>query len=175
MTLFETINSHGKHYEIQLKGSGRTPYSRFADGYATLASSIREYLGSEYLHALGVPTTRALCLISTDRTVFREDSSGPEMTAIVTRMAPSWLRFGNFELFYARDDMDNVRRLADYVIKEVVHDDNEEEEEGNQYGRMFKTITKLTAKLVAEWQAIGKKKKGIDISLATILNHINTM
>ncbi|KAI8890139.1 UPF0061-domain-containing protein [Backusella circina FSU 941] len=160
MSLFETTNSHGKRYELQLKGSGRTPYSRFADGYATLASSIREYLGSEYLHALGVPTTRALCLISTDRTVFREDSNGPEKTAIVTRMAPSWLRYGNFELFCARDDMDNVRKLADYVIKEVITKEDQEEEEeeemeGNQYARMFKTVTRLMAKLVAEWQAIG--------------------
>ncbi|KAI8364330.1 hypothetical protein EDC96DRAFT_444231 [Choanephora cucurbitarum] len=153
ISLFETINPQGESWEIQLKGAGRTPYSRFGDGYAVLRSSIREFLMSEHMHALGVPTTRALALIETSRDVFREDGQ-PETGAIVARMAPSWLRFGNFEIFYSRDDMDNVKRLADYTIKHVVKDDHHPEV-GNQYARLFRTVTEKTAQMVAEWQAIG--------------------
>lgn len=78
----------------------------------------------------------------------------PETGAIVARMSPSWLRFGNFEMFYSRDDMDNVRRLADYAIDQVVKDD-EATSPGNKYARFFRNVTKSTAKMVAEWQAIG--------------------
>ncbi|OBZ89647.1 hypothetical protein A0J61_02301 [Choanephora cucurbitarum] len=157
ISLFETINQQGESWEIQLKGAGRTPYSRFGDGYAVLRSSIREFLMSEHMHALGIPTTRALALIETSRDVFREDGprgSQPETGAIVARMAPSWLRFGNFEIFYSRDDMDNVKRLADYTIEHVVKDDHHPEV-GNQYARLFRTVTEKTAQMVAEWQAIG--------------------
>ncbi|KAG2232736.1 hypothetical protein BDF21DRAFT_358938 [Thamnidium elegans] len=155
ISLFETVNSKGQSWEIQLKGAGRTPYSRFGDGYAVLRSSIREFLMSEHMHALGVPTTRALALVETSRDVYREDGPReiqPETGAIVARMAPSWLRFGNFEIFYHRDDMDNVRKLADYTIENVV---TEQEGSGNKYAQMFRNITKNTAKMVAEWQAIG--------------------
>ncbi|KAI9476100.1 MAG: hypothetical protein EXX96DRAFT_575770 [Benjaminiella poitrasii] len=156
VSLFETVNSRGEKWELQLKGAGRTPYSRFGDGYAVLRSSIREFLISEYMNALDVPTTRALCLIGTSREVYREDGptpGQPERGAIVTRMAPSWLRFGNFEIFYSRDDFDNVRRLTDYVIDHVVKD--EPNGNGNKYARFFRTVTRKTARMVADWQAIG--------------------
>ncbi|GAN03711.1 conserved hypothetical protein [Mucor ambiguus] len=158
VSLFESVNSKGESWEIQLKGAGRTPYSRFGDGYAVLRSSIREFLMSEHMHALGVPTTRALALVETTRDVYRDDGpkgiEQPETGAIVARMSPSWLRFGNFEMFYSRDDMDNVRRLADYAIDQVVKDD-EAAGPGNKYARFFRNVTKSTAKMVAEWQAIG--------------------
>ncbi|KAI7903187.1 uncharacterized protein BX663DRAFT_542691 [Cokeromyces recurvatus] len=156
VSLFETVNSKGESWELQLKGAGRTPYSRFGDGYAVLRSSIREFLISEYMNALNIPTTRALCLIGTSRDVYRDDGpkqGQPERGAIVTRMAPSWLRFGNFEIFYSRNDMENVRRLADYAIDEVVKDENNGS--GNKYARFFRTVTRNTAQMVAEWQAIG--------------------
>ncbi|KAI8638502.1 hypothetical protein BD408DRAFT_477614 [Parasitella parasitica] len=157
ISLFESVNSKGESWELQLKGAGRTPFSRFGDGYAVLRSSIREFLMSEHMHALGVPTTRALALIETARDVYRDDGSTqkqPETGAIVTRMSPSWLRFGNFQIFYSRDDMDNVRRLADYAIEQVVKD-TESSGPGNKYARFIRNVTKSTAKMVAEWQAIG--------------------
>ncbi|CEP17535.1 hypothetical protein [Parasitella parasitica] len=157
VSLFESVNSKGVSWEIQLKGAGRTPYSRFGDGYAVLRSSIREFLMSEHMHALGVPTTRALALIETSRDVYRDDGpkdKQPETGAIVTRMSPSWLRFGNFEIFYSRGDMDNVRRLADYAIDQVVKD-TDSSGPGNKYARFIRNVTKSTAKMVAEWQAIG--------------------
>ncbi|KAI9359074.1 hypothetical protein BD770DRAFT_386562 [Pilaira anomala] len=156
ISLFETVNHNGESWEIQLKGAGRTPYSRFGDGYAVLRSSIREFLMSEHMNALGVPTTRALALIDTTRDVYREDGPReiqPESGAIVARMAPSWLRFGNFEIFYHRDDMDSVRTLADYTIEHVVKE--KEEGSGNKYAQLMRSITKKTAKMIAEWQAIG--------------------
>ncbi|CAO3690734.1 unnamed protein product [Rhizopus stolonifer] len=157
ISLFETQNNRGDHWELQLKGAGLTPYSRFADGYAVLRSSIREFLMSEYMHALNIPTTRALALVATDREVYREGGQ-PERGAIVTRMAPSWVRFGNFEIFYSRDDMENVRVLADYVIENVVQKDDDDTisgEQDNKYARFFRNVTKRTAKTVADWQSIG--------------------
>jgi uncharacterized protein YdiU (UPF0061 family) len=157
ISLFETLNAKNKSWEIQLKGAGRTPYSRFGDGYAVLRSSIREYLMSEHMHALGVPTTRALGLITTEREVYREDGPRdrqPEDGAVVARIAPSWLRFGNFEIFYSRDDMDNIQQLADYAIENVMGDEKDIGS-GNKYARFFKSVAKRTATMVAEWQAIG--------------------
>ncbi|KAI7891003.1 uncharacterized protein EV154DRAFT_509707 [Mucor mucedo] len=156
ISLFETVNSKGESWEVQLKGAGRTPYSRFGDGFAVLRSSIREFLMSEHMHALGVPTTRAIALIDTTRDVYREDGLRelqPENGAIVARMSPSWLRFGNFEIFFHRDDMDNVRKIADYTIDNVIKEDLVGA--GNKYTQMLRNITKNTAHMVAEWQAIG--------------------
>jgi uncharacterized protein YdiU (UPF0061 family) len=99
--------------ELQLKGSGKTPYSRMGDGRAVLRSSIREFLCSEAMAALGIPTTRALCVIGSDMRVMREL---PESTAVVTRMAPSFVRFGSFEHWFYNDRPDELRTLADYVI-----------------------------------------------------------
>ncbi|KAI9290367.1 hypothetical protein BC943DRAFT_333588 [Umbelopsis sp. AD052] len=160
ISLFETENKKGERWELQLKGAGRTPYSRFADGYAVLRSSIREFLGSEHMAALGVPTSRALNLILTDREVYREDAPSdvpqPEQGAIVTRMAPSWLRFGNFEIFNSRGDRANVKKLADYVLKEVVKiDQKSTENKGNRYENLLRQVAKSTADMVAGWQSLG--------------------
>ena len=98
---------------MQLKGAGRTPYSRGGDGRAVLRSSIREFLCSEAMHALGIPTTRALCIVGSDHPVYREDE---ETAALVTRLAPSFVRFGSFEVFYYRNQIEPIKQLADYVI-----------------------------------------------------------
>lgn len=99
--------------EIQLKGAGRTPYSRMGDGRAVLRSSIREFLCSEAMHALGIPTTRALSVTGSPAPIRREEI---ETAAVVARVAPSFIRFGHFEHFAARDQMAPLRQLADYVI-----------------------------------------------------------
>jgi serine/tyrosine/threonine adenylyltransferase len=117
-SLFETTNpASGAHYEVQLKGSGKTPYSRFADGRAVLRSSIREFLISESLNALGIPTTRALSLVHVPKLrVIRERM---EPGAIICRFAQSWIRCGTFDLLRARGDRDLIRQLATYVAEEV--------------------------------------------------------
>ncbi|KAI0484208.1 UPF0061-domain-containing protein [Xylariaceae sp. FL0804] len=118
ISLFETTNpATGERYEVQLKGAGMTPYSRFADGKAVLRSSIREFVVSEALHALGIPTTRALSLtLLPGVKVVRERV---EPGAIVARFAQSWLRFGTFDLLRARGDRTLIRRLATYVAEDV--------------------------------------------------------
>jgi len=105
--------SDGNLWELQLKGAGKTPYSRMGDGRAVLRSSIREFLCSEAMHALGIPTTRALAVMGSDAPVFRETV---ETAAVVTRMAPSFVRFGSFEYFYWRGEHEQLARLADHVI-----------------------------------------------------------
>lgn len=118
ISLFETLNeSSGVRYELQLKGAGKTPYSRFADGRAVLRSSIREFVVSEYLNAIGIPTTRALSLTLLPKLdVIRERL---EPGAIVCRFAQSWLRIGTFDLMRSRGDRDNIRKLATYIAEEV--------------------------------------------------------
>ncbi|KAF9407819.1 hypothetical protein BGZ94_002551 [Podila epigama] len=114
----ETVNTKtGQSWELQLKGAGRTPFSRFADGYAVLRSSIREYLCAEAVHTLNVPSSRSLAILSTETVVLRED--GGEPGSIVCRVAPSWIRFGSFEIFFYRNDKKNLRRLAEYVVNNV--------------------------------------------------------
>ncbi|KAF9113221.1 hypothetical protein BGX27_002013 [Mortierella sp. AM989] len=119
ISLYETVNAEtGETWELQLKGAGKTPYSRFADGYAVLRSSIREYLCAEAVTALDVPSSRSLAIASTETVVVREE--GGEPGSIVCRVAPSWLRFGNFEIFHYRKDRANLRNLAEYVSQEVL-------------------------------------------------------
>src|SRR5262249_44724562 len=101
-------------WELQLKGSGRTPYSRMGDGRAVLRSSIREYLCSEAMAGLGIPTTRALAIIGAEDPVIRETV---ETAAVVTRAAPTFVRFGHFEFFFWRQQHAQLRQLADYVIE----------------------------------------------------------
>ncbi len=110
--LGEVVGPNGR-WDVQLKGAGRTPYSRMGDGRAVLRSSIREYLCSEAMHGLGIPTTRALAIVGSDEPVIRESV---ETAAVVTRLAPSHVRFGSFELFDSRRQHEHVRTLADYVI-----------------------------------------------------------
>lgn len=135
--------------ELQLKGAGRTPYSRFADGLAVLRSSVREYLGSEYMAALAIPTSRALSLIHLpDVAVAREKM---ETGAVVCRVAPSWIRLGSFEIHRSRDDWRNLSQLVTYVSKEVlgVH------EEKMLARELVKGVAKRTAVMIARWQAYG--------------------
>lgn len=116
VSLLETQNSRGQRWEIQLKGAGRTPFSRFADGLATLASSVREFLASEALAALGIPTSRALCVIAIkDVPVLRETRSA---AAITTRLAPIWTRVGSFEHHAVRNEWESVRLLGEFVCRE---------------------------------------------------------
>src|SRR5690606_13339971 len=120
ITLGEAVNADGARMELQLKGAGPTPYSRSADGRAVLRSSVREFLCSEAMHHLGVPTTRALSLVGTGepvvRDMFYDGRPRAEPGAIVCRVAPSVLRLGHFELPASRGDIDLLRLLADFSI-----------------------------------------------------------
>lgn len=139
-------------FELQLKGSGPTPYSRRGDGRAVLRSSIREFLASEALHALGIPTTRALALIGSPLRVRRETL---ETAAVVTRAAPSFLRFGHFEHFAAAGRIDELRRLADHVIDRHYSYCRTATALANPYARLLQAVSERTAALVAQWQAVG--------------------
>ncbi|MDU7588328.1 MAG: YdiU family protein [Acidovorax sp.] len=139
--------------DVQLKGSGRTPYSRMGDGRAVLRSSIREFLCSEAMHALGIPTTRALCVTGSPAPVQREEV---ETAAVVTRVAPSFIRFGHFEHFAARGQEAELRALADYVIDRYYPDCRRSQEwEGNAYAALLHAVSERTAALLAQWQAVG--------------------
>ena len=140
--------------EIQLKGAGRTPYSRGGDGRAVLRSSIREYLCSEAMHGLGIPTTRALCLVDSPEPVRRETM---ESAAVVARVAPSFLRFGHFEHFSAHGDTDSLRTLADHVIRHHLPEcrDRASRWQGNVYAALLDVVQQRTAQLLAQWQAVG--------------------
>ncbi len=140
--------------EIQLKGAGRTPYSRMGDGRAVLRSSIREYLCSEAMYGLGIPTTRALCLVTSPQPVVREEV---ETAAVVTRVAPSFLRFGHFEHFSARDQVDALRALADHAIEHHLPQARERADawQGNVYAGLLDEVQQRTASLLAQWQAVG--------------------
>jgi len=136
-------------WNLQLKGSGETLFSRMGDGRAVLRSSIREYLMSEAMHALGIPTTRALALIGSETKVVRERL---ERGAIVLRMSPTWVRFGTFEYFYYAGEHDKLEPLADYVIRESYpHLVGAED----AYFRMFAEVVDRTARLLAQWQSVG--------------------
>jgi len=135
--------------EIQLKGAGRTPYSRMGDGRAVLRSSIREYLCSEAMHGLGIPTTRALCVTGSDAKVRREEI---ETAAVVTRTAPSFIRFGHFEHFSYNDQHAELKILADYVIDNFYPDCREASQ---PYAAFLQAVSERTAHLMAAWQATG--------------------
>jgi uncharacterized protein YdiU (UPF0061 family) len=140
--------------EIQLKGAGRTPYSRMGDGRAVLRSSIREYLCSEAMHRLGIPSTRALCLVASPEPVRRETL---ETAAIVTRIAPSFLRFGHLEHFSARQQNEVLRQLADHAIAHHLPQAHERAQawQGNVYAGLLDEVQQRTATLLAQWQAVG--------------------
>jgi uncharacterized protein YdiU (UPF0061 family) len=135
--------------EIQLKGAGKTPYSRMGDGRAVLRSSIREFLCSEAMAALGIPTTRALMVTGSDQGIVRETI---ESAAVVTRMAPSFVRFGSFEHWFYRDKPEALRVLADYVIDNFYP---ELREHRNPYQALLAEVTRRTARMIAHWQAVG--------------------
>lgn len=136
--------------EVQLKGAGLTPYSRMGDGRAVLRSSIREFLCSEAMHALGIPTSRALCVTGSPAPVRREEI---ETAAVVTRVAPSFIRFGHFEHFSHHDQHDELRQLADYVIDRFYPACREAP--GNPYAALLEAVSARTAEMVAQWQAVG--------------------
>ncbi|WP_027994986.1 protein adenylyltransferase SelO [Simplicispira psychrophila] len=139
--------------EVQLKGSGLTPYSRMGDGRAVLRSSIREFLCSEAMHALGIATTRALCVTGSPNPVRRETI---ETSAVVTRTAPSFIRFGHFEHFASRNQLLELRQLADYVIDRHYPACRKSSEfQGNAYATLLQAVSERTATLAAQWQAVG--------------------
>jgi uncharacterized protein YdiU (UPF0061 family) len=139
--------------ELQLKGSGLTPYSRMGDGRAVLRSSIREFLCSEAMHALGIPSTRALCVTGSPEPVHRESA---ETAAVVARAAPSFIRFGHFEHFASRNMLTELRQLADYVIERHYPQCLKSTAfGGNAYAALLQAVSERTAALVAHWQAVG--------------------
>jgi len=151
------VMHNNKRWALQLKGAGRTPYSRQGDGLAVLRSSIREYLCSEAMHHLGVPTTRALSLALTGDDVLRDmlydGNSAYEKGAVVSRIAPSFLRFGNYEIFAARQDYDNLRILVNYTIKHFYTHLGTSSKD--TYLQFFKEVSEHTLKMIIDWQRVG--------------------
>jgi len=135
--------------ELQLKGSGLTPYSRMGDGRAVLRSSIREFLCSEAMHGLGIASSRALCVTGSDQYVMRER---PETAAVVTRIAPTFVRFGSFEHWYYNGKLEELRILADYVIDRFTPALRAAD---NPYQALLQEATRRTAHLMAAWQSVG--------------------
>ncbi|KFK94756.1 MULTISPECIES: YdiU family protein [unclassified Serratia (in: enterobacteria)] len=139
----------GRRMDWHLKGAGLTPYSRMGDGRAVLRSVIREFLASEALHHLGIPTTRALTVVTSQQPVFREQ---PERGAMLLRVAESHIRFGHFEHFYYRRQPEQVKQLADFVI---AHHWPQWSDEKARYSLWFTDVVERTARLIAHWQTIG--------------------
>ena len=157
INLGEVVNSQGEYWTLQLKGAGPTPYSRTADGLAVLRSSLREFLCSEAMFHLGVPTTRALSLILTgepvERDMFYDGHPKEEPGAVVCRLAPSFIRFGNFEIFASRNDLTNMRLLADYTIRTGFP--HLGEPSPDVYLQWFKEICRTTLELMVHWIRVG--------------------
>jgi uncharacterized protein YdiU (UPF0061 family) len=157
ISLGEVINHAGERWELQLKGAGPTPYSRGADGRAVLRSSIREFLCSEAMHHLGVPTTRALSLVATGdavmRDMFYDGNEAAEQGAIVCRVAPSFIRFGNFELPASRGDHALLQKLVDFTIRRDFPELPGHDEA--LYAEWFTQICERTARMVAHWMRVG--------------------
>ncbi len=157
ISLGEIEATDGSSWEIQLKGAGPTPYSRRADGRAVLRSSLREFLCSEAMHYLGAPTTRALSLVATGDTVVRDMFySGdplPEKGAIVARVAPTFIRFGNFQLMASMGEQENLKALADYTLRHFYPELGEPSNE--VYLQWFEEICRRTAVMIAHWMTVG--------------------
>ena len=162
ITLGETVNRRGERWELQLKGAGPTPYSRTADGRAVLRSSIREFLCSEAMYHLGIPTTRALSLVATGeeviRDMFYDGRPRAEPGAIVCRVSPSFIRFGNFELPSSRNDLPLLNQLIDFTIRrdfpELVDRPGDESSEAVR-AEWFAQVCERTARMVAHWMRVG--------------------
>jgi uncharacterized protein YdiU (UPF0061 family) len=157
ITLAEVVSPDGARHDLQLKGAGPTPYSRSADGRAVLRSSVREFMCSESMHHLGVPTTRALSLVATGETVVRDmfydGNPQAEPGAIVCRVAPTFVRFGNFEILAAGEEHDALKRLTDYVIGE--HFKELGAPSPGTYARWFEEVCRRTAVMISEWMRVG--------------------
>jgi uncharacterized protein YdiU (UPF0061 family) len=157
INLGEVLNQCGEHWTLQLKGAGPTPYSRTADGLAVLRSSVREFLCSEAMYHLGVPTTRALSLVLTGekvvRDMFYDGHPKQEPGAVVCRVAPSFTRFGNFEIFSSREEHDQLRQLVDFTIR------NDFPELGEPsvatYLQWFEEVCRRTAAMIVHWMRVG--------------------
>lgn len=151
------IQHNKQSWELQLKGAGETPYSRSADGLAVLRSSIREYLCSEAMYHLGVPTTRALSLALTGDQVLRDvmynGNPAYEKGAIVCRVAPSFLRFGNYEIFTARQDLETLKTLLDFTIKQ--HFQHLGKPSKDTYINFFEEVSSRTLDMIVHWQRVG--------------------
>lgn len=145
----EVVAPDGRRFDLQLKGSGVTPYSRRGDGRAALDSAVREYIVSEAMHALGVPTTRSLAVVSTGEAVMRQRIAPG---AVLTRVAASHLRIGTLEYFAARQETDNVRRLVQYALRRHYPQHSEAD---NPAKALLDEVANVQAHLVAEWMAIG--------------------
>ncbi len=145
----ERVGADGVRRDVQLKGSGPTPYSRRGDGRAALGPVLREYIVSEAMWALGVPTTRSLAAVATGESIMREQ---PEPGAVLTRVAESHVRVGTFQLLASRSDEEGLRALADYVIERHFPEAAETE---HPYLTMFETVLDRQARLIARWQSIG--------------------
>ncbi|HKK29868.1 MAG TPA: YdiU family protein, partial [Alphaproteobacteria bacterium] len=147
--LGEVVDRNGRRRDIQLKGSGRTPYSRMGDGRAPLGPVIREYIVSEAMAALGVPTTRSLAVVATGEPVFRETALPG---GVLTRVAASHIRVGSFQFFAARQDVEGLRKLADHVIERHYPELQSIEE---RYAGLLHRVVERQADLVAEWMGLG--------------------
>ena len=157
INLGELIGPTGKRWVVQLKGAGLTPYSRSADGLAVLRSSIREFLCSEAMHHLGIPTTRALSLVSTGehviRDMFYDGNPKPEPGAVVCRVAPSFVRFGNFQIFAARGEIEVLQQLVDYTIRtDFPHLGDPSRA---TYLAWFEEVCRTTARMIVHWLRVG--------------------
>lgn len=160
ITLGEAVIGEGRRLELQLKGAGPTPYSRGADGRAVLRSSLREFLCSEAMHHLGVPTTRALSLVTTGepvmRDMFYDGRPALEPGAVVCRVAPSFLRFGNFELFASRGDHETLAALCEYMLREHFAELSATAQSfGDHLVAAFTEICRRTAVMVDHWMRVG--------------------
>lgn len=149
LLLGEVIDRDGNRRDIQLKGSGPTPFSRGGDGKAVVGPVLREYIIGEAMHALGIPTTRALAAVTTGETIYRE---GPKPGAVLTRVASSHLRVGTFQFFAARGETDKVRQLADYAI---ARHDPDLAGTDDRYLKLFSGVMQRQADLIARWVMVG--------------------
>ncbi|MDU9413660.1 protein adenylyltransferase SelO [Pseudomonas sp. zfem005] len=149
LLLGEVVNDAGEHWDLHLKGAGQTPYSRMGDGRAVLRSSIREFLASEHLHALGIPSSRALCVTGSSTPVYREKK---ERGAMVMRLAPSHVRFGHFEYFYYTRQHEQLKTLGEHVLACHFPECLDADE---PWLAMFRTVIERNAEMIAGWQAYG--------------------
>ncbi|MEO7977297.1 protein adenylyltransferase SelO [Flavobacterium sp.] len=151
------IEHNNQFFTLQLKGAGKTPYSRTADGLAVLRSSVREYLCAEAMHYLGVPTTRSLSLMLSGDEVLRDilynGNPAYEKGAVVCRVAPSFIRFGSFEMLTARNELKNLKQFVEYNIKHYFPEIKGEPKE--QYLQFFKTVADKTREMILHWQRVG--------------------
>ncbi len=161
ISLGELVGPDGRRHTLQLKGAGPTPYSRSADGMAVLRSSIREFLCSEAMHHLGIPTTRALGLVVTGdkvvRDMFYDGNPRPEPGAVLCRVAPSFLRFGNFQIFAARQELDELRQLADFTVSTYFGRLLDDHGPGSpeSYTAFFDEVCASTLAMVVGWMRVG--------------------